>query len=334
MARIRDFVITEDDWIFSVVCYDLGGAELKCLLRYVPDEEGERVSEKLGRYRKLDFYGPYEFLRKYRPEYLNDVAPYLHLVPKVDITEILKPELELPVIAERATNKRVKRIYEFLSRFIRKERIGITGSFLCGLNAEESDIDLVIYGRENFKMAREVITDASGQGQGQGEGYGEDQEQMLFTAINESLWREIYLKRKPELNYHDFVAHEIRKGHRGVIGSRYFDILYVRDAEELERLDRRNYEIGKRVGYRTIRAEVTDTSFSFDNPAIYGIEHDEIEMVLSFTHTYAGQALADETIEARGMVEETRDGRRRLIVGTTREAKGEWIRSLSLLKSY
>ena len=322
MTRIRDFVITEDDWIFSVVCYDLGSAELRCLLRYVPDEKGERVSENGKRYRKLDFYSAYEFLRKYRPEYLKDVAPHLQLVPKVEINEILKPDLELPVIAERAGNKTVRTIYEFLERYIQKDRIGITGSFLCGLNAEESDIDLVIYGRENFNMAREVIKNASGQGQGYG--YG-------LTVIDENLWRQIYLKRKPELNYDDFLAHEIRKGNRGVTGGRYFDILYVRDEEELQRLDRRNYEIGERVGYRTITAEVSDASFSFDSPAIYCIEHDEIDLVLSFTHTYAGQALAGETIEARGMVEETRDGRRRLIVGTTREAKGEWIRSLSLL---
>ncbi|MEA2075979.1 MAG: nucleotidyltransferase domain-containing protein [Euryarchaeota archaeon] len=309
-ARIRDFVITKRDWIFSVVSYDLGGEDLKCLLRYVPDEKGERVSaEERGRYRKLDFYEGYEFLRKYRPEYVKDV----HVVPKMDIKEILRPEVRLPVIAER--DARAKTIYVLFGRYIPKERIGITGSFLCGLNGEKSDLDFVIYGRENFNKAREVVKDASEAG--------------LTTGINEELWRRIYHKRKPELSYEDFVAHEKRKGHRGAIGGTYFDILYVRDPEELQQLDKRNYEKGERAGYRTIRAEVKDATFSFDSPAIYEIEHPEITKVLSFTHTYAGQALAGETIEARGVMERTRH-ETRLVVGTTREAKGEWIRSLSI----
>ncbi|MFW5638973.1 MAG: DNA polymerase subunit beta, partial [Methanoculleus sp.] len=70
----------------------------------------------------------------------------------------------------------------------------------------------------------------------------------------------------------------------------------------------------------------------FDNPAVYAVDHDEIGRVLSFTHTYSGQALAGEVIEARGVVERHGD-ERWLIVGTTREAKGEYIISKTLLES-
>ena len=62
------------------------------------------------------------------------------------------------------------------------------------------------------------------------------------------------------------------------------------------------------------------------------MDHDEISRVLSFTHTYSGQALAGEVIEARGVVERHGD-ERWLIVGTTREAKGEYIISKTLLES-
>ena len=82
---------------------------------------------------------------------------------------------------------------------------------------------------------------------------------------------------------------------------------------------------------RTITAKVTDAEFAFDSPAIYNVDHPEISTVLSFTHTYAGQALAGETIEARGRVEESADGKT-LVIGTTREPKGEWIKSLTLLE--
>jgi len=77
---------------------------------------------------------------------------------------------------------------------------------------------------------------------------------------------------------------------------------------------------------------VRDATLSFDNPAIYEVGHEEIKRVLSFTHTYSGQALAGETIEAQGVCEEHGD-ELWLVVGTTREARGEFIRSLSLLES-
>ncbi|MCW3134631.1 MAG: nucleotidyltransferase domain-containing protein [Methanophagales archaeon] len=311
-ARIRDFVITTQDWIFSVVSYDMGEENVKCLLRYIPDERGDRVSER-GRYRKLNFHESYEFLRKHRPEYLKDV----HVVPKGDIKEILLPEDWLPQIAKR--EKHVMTIYELLGNCVPKDRIGITGSFLCGLNSEQSDLDFVVYGLENFNLAREVIENA--------------REEGVIQDIKEEVWKQIYTKRNPELSYDDFMAHERRKRNRGAIGKSYFDLLYVRDWDEIKRLDSSNYERGEKVGYEKITAEVKNASFSFDSPAIYEIEHPAINKVLSFTHTYAGQALEGEIIEARGIIERT-EHETRLVVGTTREAKGEWIKSLSLLSRF
>ncbi|MEA1866420.1 MAG: hypothetical protein U9N46_14750, partial [Euryarchaeota archaeon] len=58
------------------------------------------------------------------------------------------------------------------------------------------------------------------------------------------------------------------------------------------------------------------------------IDHPVISEILCYTHTYAGQALAGETVEARGMMEELIDHRRRLVVGTSRESVDEsveWI---------
>ena len=75
---------------------------------------------------------------------------------------------------------------------------------------------------------------------------------------------------------------------------------------------------------------VTDASLAFDNPAVYEVEHESVSRVLSFTHTYSGQALAGETIEACGVVELHGD-EEWLIVGTTREARGEYIVSKTLL---
>ena len=81
----------------------------------------------------------------------------------------------------------------------------------------------------------------------------------------------------------------------------------------------------------TIRAKVTDASLAFDSPAVYEVDHKKITRVLSFTHTYSGQALTGEEIEACGVCE-LHGNERWLVVGTTREARGEYIVSLALLE--
>jgi hypothetical protein len=80
-----------------------------------------------------------------------------------------------------------------------------------------------------------------------------------------------------------------------------------------------------------IEAEVTNADFAFDSPAYYKIRHSEIDHVISYTHTYSGQALPTEIIEASGIVEEV-GNMKRLVVGTSREPKGEWIKSLTWLE--
>ena len=67
----------------------------------------------------------------------------------------------------------------------------------------------------------------------------------------------------------------------------------------------------------------------FDYPARYRLDHNEIVEALSFTPTYNGQAFTGETVEISGVLEESGDGCRRIIVGSSREAPGEYIKVLS-----
>ena len=84
------------------------------------------------------------------------------------------------------------------------------------------------------------------------------------------------------------------------------------------------------MGKMVIEATVTDASLAFDSPAVYEVEHESVSRVLSFTHTYSGQALAGETIEACGICEQ-HGNELWLVVGTTREARGEYIISRTLV---
>ena len=147
-----------------------------------------------------------------------------------------------------------------------------------------------------------------------------------MNSSNE-MWQRIYRKRIPDISFDEFMLHESRKGNRGMVEGTYFDLLFVREWDQIKEPLLR----GKDTVNMKIEARVTNADFAFDSPAYYKVEHDEIDHVLSYTHTYAGQALPGELIEVRGIVEEVGDIKR-LVVGTSREPKGEWIRSLTWLE--
>ncbi|HLB69734.1 MAG TPA: nucleotidyltransferase domain-containing protein [Candidatus Methanoperedens sp.] len=302
-TRLRDFIITDEDWIFAVAdyCHDNG---IRSVLRYVPDPHGSRGVDK--KYRKLDFDDAFRFMRSMRPEWVKDV----HVVPWDRVKEILAPDERLPLVMK--DREKIRIIVRALQKKVQLEKMGVTGSHLVGLQNDSSDIDFIVYGSSWF-TARDIIANAK-KGKGQ------------ITEISDEMWHEIYNKRRPELSFEEFLLHEQRKGNRGMVDGTYFDLLYVRDWKEIAPCMR-----GMDAGYMTVEALVTNADFSFDSPAIYKVEHPEIRYVLSYTHTYAGQGLVGEIIEARGMVEVV-GNMKRLVVGTSREPKGEWIRSLTLLE--
>jgi hypothetical protein len=302
--RLRDFVEDADGWIYAVSTYD-NNPEVGCVLRYVPENNGDRLSQSGQRYRKYDFEEAYARIAREKPAY----AGLVQRIPVMDLRRVLKPDYEIDRIA--ASHDRVRRLISLFD--LPRGTIGCTGSLLCGLENESSDIDMVVYGRHWFSAQAQVR-------QGIAEG--------KIDGMSPEMWRKVYEKRKPEISYEVFVLHEQRKWNRGQIEGTYFDILYTRSYDNLNGISTAK---GETLGKETIEARVTDASLAFDNPAIYVVKHEEISRVLSFTHTYSGQALQGDIIEARGVVEQ-HGSERWLIVGTTRAAKGEYIVSKTLLE--
>jgi predicted nucleotidyltransferase len=302
-VRLRDFIETKEHWIFSVVDYYCEEG-VRCLLRYVPGPDGERTRDGI-RFKKMGFDEAYAFIKERRPEYIHGVM----VVPFEDVVKHYQPHDGLERII--GSDHRAKKMADALQG-VDYNCMGITGSKLVGLGAETSDVDFVVYGKEWFK-AREALQRAIAAGK--------------IDAIDEAGWEKIYKKRKPELSFEEFYLHERRKGNRCLLDGVLTDLLFVRSWDQIGP----RVPIGRDLGMKTITAIVTEAGFAYDSPAIYKIGHPEIKAVYSFTHTYAGQAQAGETIEARGRVEEYPDGKV-LVIGTSREPKGEWIKSLTLME--
>jgi hypothetical protein len=302
-VRLRDFIEDTDGWLYAVSTYD-NSEKVGCVLRYVPDTRGERTSRSGNRYRKFDFEDAYAFIARHKPQY----SDLVHRIPYSDIKSIFKPELEILRIAR--DHPRVQKLLDLFR--LPAGTIGCTGSLLCGLENEASDIDMVVYGKHWFtaqKLGRQGIFEGTMEG------------------LSPELWHKVYEKRRPEIPYDQFVLHELRKWNRGQIDGTYFDILYTRSYDDLKSAPTGR---GTILGKKVIEATVSDASLAFDSPAVYEVEHESVSRVLSFTHTYSGQALKGETIEARGICEQHGD-ELWLVIGTTREARGEYIISRTLV---
>ncbi|HEY9245482.1 MAG TPA: DNA polymerase subunit beta, partial [Candidatus Methanoperedens sp.] len=100
-TRLRDFIITDENWIFAVAdyCHEEG---VRSVLRYVPDPAGPRGFHK--KFRKLDFDDAFSFMRSARPQWVGDV----HIVPWDSVRVILSPERRLPLLVR--DNRKVKDI--------------------------------------------------------------------------------------------------------------------------------------------------------------------------------------------------------------------------------
>jgi len=66
---------------------------------------------------------------------------------------------------------------------------GCTGSYLCGLETGESDVDLVVYGR-TFFSAQKIIRRGIARGN--------------ISPVSDEIWETIYRKRRPELPRDEF----------------------------------------------------------------------------------------------------------------------------------
>jgi predicted nucleotidyltransferase len=301
--RIRDFIEDADGWLYAVAAYDNESAA-GCVLRYIPDPNGTRVNATGTRYRKVDFEEAFRLIRDQKPEFEGLV----HRIPLTEIVRVYKPDERIRMLSD--ADERVRKLSAIFK--LPEGTFGVTGSMLCGIADHSSDIDGVVYGRW-FTQAQDRLKEGIKTGE--------------IEDLDEDLWKTVYQKRNPDLGYDEFILHEKRKWNRGQIRGTYFDLLYSRGYEDLPGFSMKKGDVIRRD---TIEAQVTDDTYSFDSPAIYEVDHPEITRVLSFTHTYTGQVKRGELLEATGVIEQ-HGSERWLIVGTTREARGESIRSLSLL---
>lgn len=311
MFFTKDFIETAEGLIFAIVGQGTERGKVLCFLRYVKDSSG---------WRKVTTEPANAFLKQYYPDYLYYspiLDAHLHAVDRNRIVQHHQPRLRLQEIMQANQRDAVESDLFQLCDLLRQHgldltHIGVTGSILVGLQKQSSDIDLVCYGRTVFHQCRAITRELIEQGQ--------------LHELNHNDWLQSYQRRSCDLSFADYVWHERRKTNKAIINGRKFDLSCSHALHEnLDSLPAEATSYQK-CGMITLQCKVIDDTHAFDYPAEFKIDNEHIDAIVCFTATYTGQAIKGETVEVSGAVEQTQLGVKRIVVGSTREARGEYIK--------
>jgi predicted nucleotidyltransferase len=305
----KDFVETSESLIFAVVESGFEQEKVLCFLRYIGS--GNRL-------KKVNTEQANQFLADKYPHYLYYSAnkqAHCHALVLADIFKHHQPRAKLNKLllaggADEVENDCVQLCRLFEQHGMNLNDIGVTGSILISAHKSSSDIDLVFYSREVFNQARQITQQLIMQGD--------------CSELTDDDWLESYDRRSCDLSYSEYVWHEKRKFNKALINQRKFDLSLVNATEQSD----------SQIAYEKIEAivlnvKIMDDSLSFDYPAEFEVDHPQIKSIVCYTATYTGQAKTGEWVEVAGFVEQSADGGRRIVVGSSREAKGEYIKVIN-----
>ena len=295
-----DYIRTVDDLYFAVKGGHHSDELVVAVLRYIPDENGERVKDKKHYSRLYDRDFSTSFLRENYPYYINHIdwlGLKLQSVPTTEIAAVYKPAQKLQHILAKPESKLEKQIVGFVEKLsetsgVSSSSFGVSGSLLIGLENEESDIDLNVYGESEGRRVYDALRMLRSL-----EDWVSPYDADSMESVLSSRWEDTGLDLD-RLN-----AIECDKVLHGLVyGVDYFIRLVV-DEDKSTSVPIKNV---------TISATITDASHGIYTPCTYRLENAQIldesqeyDIVELKSHRgkFTEQAKTGDEIQARGTLE-------------------------------
>lgn len=304
----KDFIETAESLIFAVVESGLEQGKILCFLRYInSNNQWKKVNTAQANQLLADKYPHYLYYSESRQAHCHALTTgevFKHYQPRAKLKQLLISDK-----LDEIENDCVSLCYFFQKQGLNLDDAGVTGSILISAHKQSSDIDLVFYSREVFNQARQITQQLIRRGD--------------CSELGENDWLESYDRRSCDLSYTEYVWHEKRKFNKAMINQRKFDLSLVNQSAEI---DKQTY---KKMESSIMKVQISDDSLSFDYPSEYTIKHPQVSSIVCYTATYTGQAKSGEWVEVAGLVEQSTEGIRRIVVGSNREARGEYIKVIN-----
>jgi len=307
-AREGDFVETSDRLFFDVKGLLHPPDRVVAYLRYYPHDQGERLRGGI-RYAKVYELSKRRLLLERRwPHYLyyDDVyGRELQGVPLERVLTLYDPsqgpsrlqDLEQKDPLQATAIELVKMLTD--ESGVTQPRFGVSGSLLVDLHSPESDIDIIVYGKEAAKRVQETLFALLQDG---------NQFRRYETPDLTTLYTRRRLRRA--IRFRDFVLQERRKAFQGKFMRRDYFIRCVKDWGEVSgRYGDTQY---RSLGRCTVSAKIKDDEEGLLTPCRYVLEQVRVlaglrsrlpSEIVSFRGRFAEQTRAGERIIARGTLE-------------------------------
>lgn len=307
MFLAKDFIETSEGLVFALVENGTEYDKALCFLRYV---------NTLSGWQKYSTQQANKLLKQKFPHYLyysESKDAHLHAVDIDKIIKHHKAKARLRKLIDKPVEQlcpveldliKLCKLYAELGFDL--NTIGVTGSLLIAAQNQNSDIDLVCYNRSSFHRLRDFTRTLL--------------QAQALQPLSEADWQQSYQRRDCDLSMSEYVWHEQRKFNKAMINQRKFDLNLVLPDSGFDTFCYNKH------GRISIQTQVTDDHFAFDYPAVFKIDHKDIDSIICYTATYTGQAFTGEYIEVSGLLEQDQQGNKRIVVGSTREAQGEYIK--------
>ncbi|MDQ7089853.1 MAG: hypothetical protein Q9M50_04315 [Methylococcales bacterium] len=305
--KVKDYVKTAENLYFAVIKEGVEKGRVLVCLRYIFQS---------GCWEKFETATATLFLQQNYPDYLYyspSIDVEVHALPVEAIVKHYQPHDCLQTLLQQPTenaviNDLIAVCTIFSDNGLDITQLGITGSLLIGAQKSTSDIDLVFHDRAIFHQARQLARQLIARNQ--------------LQPLTQADWQHAFIRRGCELSFNEYLWHEKRKYNKVLIHNRKVDISLSQPAIH----DPRTYS---KQGPIVLTVKITEDSHGFDYPIRYSIDHLEISTIICFTATYSGQAKAGEWVEVSGQLEKSETGYQQIVVGSDREAKGDFIRVIN-----
>lgn len=354
--RDRDFIESIEGLLFCVIGNEHPKNRVLSYLKYIPyvessirvkwSKDGIVYGRILPFYSAIGVKNTINFLRQMYPYYIVfDEYRSIELteVPINRIKKHYKPEervkdiIENPLdVLETIAKELITKISEVSE--VSLEFFGITGSILLKIhNPSISDIDIVVYGKENAYRVREALLKLYEDGSS---GFSLPSGEILES------WAKDIIKIHPLSIDEAKLLYSKYKWNRALYKNRQFSLHPVKLEHEVnETWELKRY---KSLGIVTIRARVIDSEDSIFMPAIYRVDSvkviegidiaNKVSIITSYEGLYIDLAKPGEEIIVRGKLEKVEDLRLNEIfyqvtIGTYEALGIDFIKPIKWLKN-